>query len=410
MKRDQPFRRYSLSSFGSRESAVRQPDLPFEPHRRSLCCRASAILVIVAVPWFGGANNIWRSALLVGLVLAGAFALTGTISSAYRRERVHLGELHYTAGENLRQRGDNDGAIDQYRKALLFTPDAEAYRLSLATALLGAGHLEEAESHLDQLAQDNPTNPLIYLALARIAVSKHETSRAIEDYERGVYEYWPPNRIPVRHEARWELVNLLADNGRRYEAVAELIQLYATASPELAERVKIGTLLLTYGAPSEASRIFTELVRQFPKASSPHRGLGDVDLASGDYVSARHEFQRALKLTPADQESQEALALTNSIIDLDAALPGISAREQLRRGQNLLRRVLDDLSSCPPDALTSAQTLLTGNPPPDDQSDYALTLLKQAQTLWNARKQMCGTATPKPDRAVDLLIARMANE
>lgn len=360
--------------------------------------------------------SAWRAVILVGLVLGAAFAITGTVSSAYKKERVSLGQTHYGNGQALAQKGRMDDAIEEYRKALLFLPDDTQYRLSLASALLNAGRLDEAEAHLEQLSEEEPTNPLIYLALARIAARRHRVNRAIQQYQRCVYEYWPPSMIPLRRSARWELVSLLTSHGRSNEAVGELMQLYASAPPDPRERERIGFLLVQFGANSEATQVFRDLVREHPQDGVAHRGLAQLAFTNADYVTARHEFQRALHFNPTDGQSAHDLAETNEVIDIDPALAGISQPERLRRSQNLMRRVLDDLGPCGTDnpeptpfntQFEAAEKLLTAKRRTSE--DPALDLQTAAQKLWQQRSAACGKHPPV-NEPVDLVMARLASE
>jgi tetratricopeptide (TPR) repeat protein len=373
---------------------------------------ASPILKVDGASELIRLDGNWRSVILVGIVLLLALAITGVASSAYKRERQLLGGRHYARGLDMSKSGETENAVQEFRKALLFMPDYTEYRLSLATALLQDGRLDEAQAHLEQLADEDPADPRIYLSLARIAVRRHKIGTAIQDYQRAVYEYWPPEQIPIRRAARWELVNLLVANGRRNEAVGELIQLYASSPPDPQEREKIGFLLLQYGGTSEARRIFAELVRIYPQQAAARRGMAEVEFAAGDYIAARHDFQRALRLDPNDHDSVTQLALTNAVIEMDAGLPGISAVERRRRSENLLRRVLKDLLPCMGAAdfaqqVNAAQTMLTKRIKKSD--DVSLQLQQAAQELWKQRGKVCSTAIVQ-DPAMDLVLARNANE
>ncbi len=308
------------------------------------------------------------------------------------------------------------GAVDQYREALLFTPDDSNYRLSLATALLDIGHLDEAQAHLEQLSQSDPTNGRINLALARVALKRNRKNQAIEDYQRAVYEYWPPDAVPERRQARWQLVGLLHAAGRRNDEIAELLQLYSSSPPDPKERSKIGFLLINAGAISEAAQIFRNLELNFPQNSVGHRGTGEAKFAAGDYVSARHEFQRALKITPNDHEVQAALTLTNAVIDIDPLLPDISSAEQLRRSQLLLTKIVNEFNQCllqkAPTAvaqhqLDAARDLLVKTSPAAE--DYGLSLQRAAVRLWQNRSSFCPPNVPA-NHAIDLAVGRISNE
>src|SRR6185437_2305061 len=110
-------------------------------------------------------------------------------------------------------------------------------------------HLDEAQSHLEQLLQENPTSGQINLLLGRLAVQQHKLKQAVEYYQRGVYEYWPESELQQRRQARWELANLLNRTGDRNGFLGELMQLYTNLPPgEIQEKLKVGFLLLSNGA------------------------------------------------------------------------------------------------------------------------------------------------------------------
>ena len=357
-----------------------------------------------------------RAATSVSAILIVLFVITGALSSSYWKERTKLGEMSFGRGQELAARGKMSDAVDDYREALLYTPDDQQYRLSLSTALLSIGALNEAQTHLEQLLQADPTNGRVNLALAHIAVKRGNSNQAIDYYQRAVYEYWPPNDIPQRRQARWELIDLLRRNHRRSEVVGELIQLYASAPPDPEQRAKIGFLLIQYGAISEAAQVFRNMERTYPQLAYAHRGLGSVFFASGEYVSARHEFQHAIRLDPKDQESADLLSLTNGVIDLDPVLPTLSGAERLRRSSNLLNRVIATLTECwlqkapSPTAqhqLDEARALLAAHHSIDE--DFSLRLQKSAGQLWQNRAAFCpGKASP--DRAIDLAVQGIGYE
>ena len=181
------------------------------------------------------------------------------------------------------------------------------------------------------------------------------------------------------------------------------MQLYANAPADPIVRSKVGFLLLDYGAASEASQVFRDLARDMPQDAQAHKGLAEVYFALGDFVAARHEYQRAARLAPKDAQLSDELGLTNSVIELDPGLPDITSAERFRRSSNLLRRVLADLGACPVSGdlqqrLDSAQNLLTINR--TKNSDVSLDLQNMSEQLWSDRALFC-PKTPIADRAVE---------
>ena len=355
--------------------------------------------------------NSFRLTVSISVLLVFSLVVTGFTTSAYRREKRSLGEQHYNLGQQWEKKGDLPEAVEEYRKALLYTPDKADYRISFAAALINSGRLDEAESHLDQLLQVDPTNGVLNLMRARLAVRRNHLPKAIDYYQRAVYEYWPPAHADQRREARWELINLLERAGRRDEAIGELMAMYANAPSDLNLKAKIGFALLDNGATSEATGIFRDLTRLSPHDAQAHRGLAETYFASGQFISARHEYERVLRSNPKDYQAGDALNFTNAVIDLDPELSGLPSAERFRRSQNLLRRVLADLGKCSaPDGskeqLDAATQLLQS--PPKNDPDLALNMQTTARQLWTARSQMCG-ATPSDDNVLATVFERISN-
>ncbi|HXE14655.1 MAG TPA: tetratricopeptide repeat protein [Bryobacteraceae bacterium] len=382
------------------------------------------------------AGNNFRAGVSVTAVLVVAFVVTGFLSSAYHRAGIARGHRHYEIGQALQRAGNLEGAAEEYRKALLFLPDEPDYRFSLCVALVELGKLDEAQSHLQDLLAVDPTNGLFNLMMARIDERRHKTSQAIDDFQRAVYGYWPRGKLQQRHAARWELVSLLQQQNRPNAVIGELLQLYANAPDDPEEKSKIGFLLLHYGATSDALNLFRELVRDHPRYVEAYHGLGQAQLNSGDYLSARRDFQRAAHLDPSDHDNLKLLALANSVLELDPSLPRLRASARLRRSHSILARVLRDLAACnaanvpqtasvakpannaepagsvapsPPSPLqqqlNNAATLLNAKPTDLDQA--ALDMQDTAGQLWKDRSAFCPGKTPQ-DRPLELVLSRIA--
>jgi len=348
-----------------------------------------------------------------------AFAGTGFVTSAYEGERTKLGDRHFRSGQKLTGVNDLTGAAEEFRKALLFSPDMRDYRLALATALVSDGKLEEAQSHLEQLSEEDPTNGRINLLLARVARQEHHPSLAIESYQRAVYEYWPPDELSTRREARWELIDLLEQTGRnRDQLVGELLQLYANLPPQSSQRMKVGAALLRNGADSEAAHVFRDVLKDKASGSEQmgaHLGLARVWFRAGDYIEARHEYQRILRGNAKDAEVISALQLTNDIIDISPQLPNISANERLHRSQSLLNRVEADIQHCAgtvdaqsPLAIRLHEIEQMEAQRLTDKDDAAARLQLAAQQLWKDRASFCGARVN--DAAIEAVLPRLGDE
>lgn len=345
-------------------------------------------------------------------MLIAAFVVTGFLSASYKNARQSQGRQHYERGQALASSGNVQGASEEYRKALLFMPDEADYQISLCVALVELGKLDEAESHLQELLQGDPTDGLVNVMLARVAERRRKPDQAIEYFQRAVYGHWPREKLSSRHAARWELVSLLEAQNRRTELVGELLQLYANTGPDPKEKSKIGFLLLQYGAVSDAVNVFRELTRDSPRFGEAFYGTGKADFDQGDYAAARRDFQRAARLEPGNRQYAQQIALVNSIIDIDPFLPRIKAAERLRKSRGLLDRVISNLDACaqksntalPAPSIADAKKLASSTSDPDQLSDN---LQNAAQHLWKNRETYCG-GSARPDPVVDIVLARMA--
>jgi tetratricopeptide (TPR) repeat protein len=371
-------------------------------------------------------NSAIRTTASVCAVLLCAFVGTGFVSSAYKQEQAKLGDRHFQAGRRLTAVNDLAGAAEEFRKALLFAPENQEYRLSLATALVSGNKLDEAESHLQQLAQEDPTNGRINLLLARVAMQEHHLDEAMESYQRAVYEYWPPGELNNRRQARWELINVLEETGRnRDQLVGELLQLYGNLPPHSDQRMRVAALLLRNGADAEAAHVFRDVLKDSPVQNGEealvdrvgaYLGLARVAFRAGDFVEARHEYQRALHENPKDGEAAAALALTNDIVTVSPQLPNISPNERLRRSQGLLNRVEKDLEQCagnidedsPLGQRLAAIKLATGQKL-TDTDDAAWQLQQAAQDLWKDRATFCSQTHGK-DPVLEAVLPRLGHE
>ncbi len=330
-----------------------------------------------------------------------------------------MGVQHFLDGQKLGLANDLAGAAEEYRKALLFTPDSKQYRLALATALVNAGKLDEAESHLEQLLQEDPTNGQLNLLVARIAQRENHLNQAIDSYQRAVYEYWPPDELAQRRQARWDLIQLLEGQGakRRNDLIGELLQLYGNLPPASDQRMRVGEMLLRNGADAEAASVFRDVLKSAPQDAGAHRGLALIEFRAGDYISARHDYQRALRSSPNDQDAERGLQLTNEIVDIAPELPNISAAERLRRSGNVLNRVRADLERCAGEVAPESplaqrldsidKALKPGKK--SDSEDEAAQMQTMAEDLWRDRAGLCSKGVVK-DAAVEAVLPRLIHE
>ncbi len=299
-----------------------------------------------------------------------------------------------------------DDAIDQYRRAITFGPSESQYRLQLAQTLLQTGRVTEAGAHLAELHEEDPTDAVVNLMIARIDARKNDLANAVTWYHRAIYGFWPANPVRNRIDARWELIQLLAQHGERREVIAELLQLFGESPDDPRLRLRIGRMLLDFGATSNAEEVFNDVVTTNARFVEGWTALADAEMKEGKYAEARNALRRAWRLAPHDADIWKRLETTNDILALDPSLPTLTSQERLHRSQELLSRALASVQEC---TASSGKTLTD-----EQQANMAMAqellqqkrnVLREGQTprdiglaiaLGQDRVQICGSASSNP--------------
>src|SRR5579885_625236 len=201
-----------------------------------------------------------RAFAAVILSMAVLFAFTGFLVRAWRSGRSQRANRHFEMGRQLAQQGRSDQAVEEYRAALSFSPNDTRYRLALALALMSFGRLDEAEAHLGELRESDPTNAVVNLALARISVRQHDWDEAVLDYHRAIFGLWPEQPEKNRVQARFELVDLLMRRQKQKEVLAELLELAAETPGDTAVQRRVASLLLANGAARNAADLYQSIL------------------------------------------------------------------------------------------------------------------------------------------------------
>ena len=347
-----------------------------------------------------------------GAALVGMFAMTTGLVRAYTSARAALAETYFQEGRDFTAQGRYEQAIDQYRRAISFSPADSQYRLLLAQALVETGRLAEAQAHLDELHDEDPTDAVVNLALARIYAKENDVNDAVAWYHRAIYGLWSENPQQSRINARWELIQFLAGHDERRQVIAELLQLFSEAPDDARQRLKIGRMLLGFGAVANAEEVFEDVVNTNPRFVDGWSALADAQMGDGKYAEARNSLRRAWRLAPHDGGIWNRLETVNQILALDPTLPTLTSAERFSRSRELLERCVAVIEEC---ATTQNKTLAAQQQadiaaaqgflqpkrraPAEGQTPQALSL---ALELWQDRAQLCGSTAPDPALAAVL--------
>lgn len=187
------------------------------------------------------------------------------------------GFAHHALGFLLAQRGDLDGAIEQFSQALQINPNLHenlevALHNDLGAALERQGKLEEATRHYEEAVRIRPDSTVLN-----------------------------------------NLGKALARQGRVEEAVQNFRAALRISPDESAIHFNLGNALVGQGQLGEATEQFEEAVRIRPDYAEAHHNLGKVVAARGYLDKAVDHFRQALQIQPDFAEAHESLGRALSL-------------------------------------------------------------------------------------------------
>ncbi|MEX2494642.1 MAG: sulfotransferase [Woeseia sp.] len=228
-----------------------------------------------------------------------------------------LGSLHLT-------RGDNDGAIQWFRKALALNPDQASAVRGLCVALERAGRADEARELRHKMRQSMSIGNLLREAEALrangdIAASEQACdvilrreprntdalrilAKAATDDERFAVAEGYLKRIvsllPNRADALFDLGKFLRDRGRYRDSITEL-RAAAHIAPDNPEiQSYLGNMLGIVGRTDEALQAYDNCLAQSADHPAALIGRGHMLRVAGRTDEARESYARCTRVHP----------------------------------------------------------------------------------------------------------------
>lgn len=351
---------------------------------------------------------------IILLAMGGLFAVDLFLAGLERRELRSEARHLYQEGLSLSREGRQEEAVDRLQSAVAAERSNPLYQRALAEAMLAAGKPAEARAIAAARLQREPTDAAASLLVARALAREGKPAQAIPYYHRAIYGIWDDDAAGNRVRSRFELVDVLARMGAQRELLAELLPLQDQAPTDRETRKRIAHLFLDAGAPSRAIEIFRALLQQRRDAGT-YAGLGEAELARGNYRSARANFAAAAQLAPGDSTIGQRLALTQRVIGLDPTQRGIGTEEQYRRSLELLGLTLLAADSClslsaaNQGLLDSARMALVPQRRPSAGRHAAVEAnLRLAERLWGLRRTECPGLRAEEEEPLALVLQRLA--
>jgi tetratricopeptide (TPR) repeat protein len=341
------------------------------------------------------------SAAIAGLLVFDLF-----LARIERRESAAHAANEYADGVSLLAQHRPSDAADRFSAAVSINRSNTTYALGLAEAQLEGGHVADAESTLHDLLERAENDGAVNLVMARTLLRSGREEEAKAYYHRAIYGRWGPDSTARRREARFELIALLARRGSRPELLAELLPLDEAPPDSVALHERIANLFITAGSPARAASSFRQLLRRDPKNADAYAGVGDAEMALGNFRAARADFAEARRLRPGDSSFAAKSLVADSAFALDPTARGIGSAERLTRSRLLLERTLSVTVLCGQmTPLTTSARRLLGTNVTDAGRDAAVdSMVEMATSLWSARPGSCANT----DRVLSLLQLRLA--
>jgi tetratricopeptide (TPR) repeat protein len=351
------------------------------------------------------------------VVIIVMIAMAGFLSYYYRSQRSSRAQQYAQSGNELMERGRYPEAVERYRSALTISHSSKD-RLSLASALVSAGHWSEAEIYLKELIRETPDSGPVNLGLGRVAAQRGDIQNATDYYHKSIYGRWPVALQTERTAIRIELITLLGKSDRLKQAQAELLSLMAESPDDVVIRRRVAHLLLNYGLPAESAQLFHEITKKSSRDADAYAGFGQAEFVLGNFLSAQQAFKRALNINSGDMKSKQLLEAVEQIVLLDPTLRGLKSTERCERIRKLMEAMLQSLDQClaqesiplsgsEAEIINSTRKSIANRKKPNSYGDAMEASLGLAEQLWKIRINAC--RPPKAsDEFINILMARLS--
>lgn len=353
----------------------------------------------------------------VGLIAILLLSIGGLWSIDVFLARLESSELmsqargYFKQGERLMNGGRPAPALDLFRKAYALDRANQAYALHLADALVGMGKLDDAQRMLTETLERSPNDGETNLIEARLMAREERYAESAAYYHRAIYGIWPADPRVQRVTVGLELAHMLASHGSQKDLLAELLPIESDAAADLAVRKQLARLYVTAGSPSRAQAVYRALIHEGNADFGTYTGLGDAELALGDYRAAQIAFNEASQ-HGGTAELQPRVELAAKMAALDPTVRRLGSMEKFERSVRVLRLTRDALAACAhssdaADLIGSADKVLAQKNARNVNNELAEERLSMAERLWAARIQACGPSTSAEEEPLRLIMGKL---
>lgn len=378
---------------------------------------SAANAVVAAVN--GRRLAVLRISLIVAAVTIGLALVDISLEKTEQNELAAQAIRADRQGQKLLQEHRAQEAVDVFRKAHTLERENTKYTLDLIQALMAAGRPADAQPLMADILAEESNNGEANLVAARLVAKEGHINAADSYYHRAIYGEWSDTVAQHQIAVRLELIDFLRAHGKQDEMLAELLPLQEQADKRPALKLKLAQLFIVAGAPARAEDVYRQLIKRDPKNAVNYAGLGEAELALGDFRAAHAAFSNAVAHDGDHADWRQRLNLSAQLSSMDPTLRWLSSEERYTRSRSVLQLATDDLNNCitnnPQVATEDARRLveaasseLGGTLPKRPTNAMAESTLALAEGMWRARTSLCGSSTAPDEEALRLMMEKLA--
>jgi Flp pilus assembly protein TadD len=272
-----------------------------------------------------------RAVIFLGLLLMGVCmaVITHVMTRVFIEKQRRLAIEWSHKGEAALKNGQQLQAVSDFQTALIYDRENSQYRLRLAQALIAAGQLNEARSHLLHLWEEKPGDGFINLELARLSAQQRDLLGVLRFYHAALYGLWDVDPERQRNQARLELIEFLLQHNENTQARAELIAFSSTVPNRIPDLLQLGRFFFQAQDYENALSTFQRALRidRHNRELQGQAGVAAFDL--GRFGTAAKYLRE--NSDNSDPEAQRRLETIHAIQDLSPYQRRLSERDQFHR-------------------------------------------------------------------------------
>jgi tetratricopeptide (TPR) repeat protein len=250
--------------------------------------------------------------------LLAATQLKPTSHVAEGKARAWLSLAHVLEGTKPEE------AVAAYREAATLQPKDPEPHVAAGALFEKQNKFAEAETEYKQAVALDPSSDAV-IGLSNLYMRGRRFPEAAEYLRKLIAAH------PERADAHIQLGQILADEGKNDEAIAELQTGVKLAPADFAAQRNLADLYLTIKKNDQAEAIYRVLVAAKPDDADLHHELGKSLLEQKKFSDAEKEFMTAVKLKPGFAEAYGNLAFAASENkDYPLAIKALDVRAKLQ--------------------------------------------------------------------------------